>query len=133
MPSDSRDLVTSYIKAVGENRLEALPAMLDPDAEFVVGDTTLRGADAFIGGFRRLTPIILRNEIRKLFVDGDETCVIYDFVTDTPAKAVPSVEYIKMRNGRILSSLLVFERLHWPEVQAVLKERAERQAAAASA
>src|SRR5207245_1536326 len=80
-----------------------------------------------------LTPIILRNEIRKLFVDGDEACVIYDFVTDTPAKAVPSVEYIKMRNGRILSSLLVFERLHWPEVQAVLKGRAERQAAAARA
>ena len=87
MASDTRDLVTSYIKAVGENRLEALLPMLDPDAEFVVGDTTLRGADAFIGGFRRLTPIILRNEIRKLFVDGNEACVIYDFVTDTPAGA----------------------------------------------
>ena len=133
MASDTRELVTSYIRAVGENRLEALPAMLDPDAVFMVGDTTLRGAEAFIGGFRRLTPIILRNEIRKLFVDGDEACVIYDFVTDTPAGAVVSVEYLKVRNGRIASSLLVFERLHWLEVQAVIKERAERQAATVSA
>ena len=133
MATDTRELVTAYINAVGENRLEALPAMLDPDAVFVVGDMTLRGADAFIGGFRRLTPIIVRNEIRKIFVDGDEACVIYDFVTDTPAGSVVSVEHLKLRNGRIASSLLVFERLHWPEVQAVLKERAERQTAAASA
>jgi hypothetical protein len=133
MASDTRELVTAYITAVGENRLEALPAMLDPDAVFVVGDTTLRGADAFIGGFRRLTPIILRNEIRKLFVDGDEACVIYDFVTDTPAGPVKSIEYLKVKSGRILSSLLVFERLHWPEVQAVIKERAERKAATVSA
>ena len=133
MAPETRELVTAYITAVGENRLEALPAMLDPDAVFIVGDTTLRGADAFVGGFRRLTPIILRNEIRKIFVDGDEACVIYDFVTDTPAGAVVSVEHLKLRNGRIASSLLVFERLHWPEVQAVLKERAERQTAAASA
>jgi hypothetical protein len=133
MATDTRELVTAYIRAVGENRLEALPAMLDPDAVFVVGDNTLRGADAFIGGFRRLTPIILRNEIRKLFIDGDEACVIYDFVTDTPAGPVPSVEYLKLKGGRILSSLLVFERLHWPEVQAVIKERAERKAATVSA
>jgi SnoaL-like protein len=120
------DLVTAYITAVGEHRLEDLPAMLDPDAEFTFGDTTLHGAEAFAGGFTRLLPIILRNEIRKIFVEGDEACVIYDFVTDTPAGAVLSVEYIKVRNGRILSSLLVFERLHWPEVQAKLAQLAAK-------
>src|SRR5450759_139533 len=40
--SEIHDLVTSYIDAVGDGRLEDLPAMLDPDAEFIVGDTTLR-------------------------------------------------------------------------------------------
>jgi hypothetical protein len=124
MASDVRDLVTAYIQAVGEGRLEALPAMLEPDAEFIVGDIHLRGAEAFVSGFRRLVPIILRNEIRKLFVDGNEACVIYDFVTDTPAGPVVSVEHIKFVNGRIASSLLVFERQHWPEVQAALNERA---------
>jgi hypothetical protein len=116
-------LVTEYVNAVGEHRLDALPAMLDPDAEFTVGDTKLRGAEAFIGGFRRLDPIIERNAIRKIFVDGDEACVIYDFVTDTPAGAVLSIEYLKFKNDRIASSLLLFERLHWPEVMAVLTKR----------
>ena len=133
METRTFDLVTSYINAVGEHRLEDLPAMLDPDAEFTFGDTTLRGAEAFVGGFKRLIPLIVRNDIRKVFVDGDEACVIYDFVTDTPAGAVLSVEHIKLTNGRIASSLLLFERLHWPEVMASLKERESGQAAGASA
>ncbi len=131
--TEIRDLVTSYIEAVGEHRLDDLPAMLDPDVEFTVGDTTLRGVDAFVGAFERLSPIILRNDIRKVFVDGDEACVIYDFVTDTPVGAVVSVEYIKFTSSRIASVLLVFERLHWPEVQQELAERAARRVTAASA
>ena len=131
MASEIHDLVTSYINAVGEHRLDALPAMLEPDAEFTVGDNTVRGVEAFVAGFQRLMPIILRNEIRKVFVDGEEACVIYDFVTDTPAGAVLSVEHIKFRNGRIASTLLVFERLHWPEVLAELAGRAARQSASA--
>jgi hypothetical protein len=126
MTKSISDLVTSYIAAVGDRRLEALAAMLDPDAEFVVGDTTLRGADAFIGGFKRLLPIIVRNDIRKVFIDGDEACVIYDFVTDSSAGAVVSVEYLKFKKGRIASSLLVFERLHWPEVMAAIAQRAPK-------
>ena len=121
----ARRLITAYLQAVGERRLDALPSLLEPDAEFTLGDNTFRGRDAFVGAFRRLLAIIVRNEIRKLFVDGDEACAIYDFVTDTSVGAVVSVEYIKIRNGRIASSLLVFERLHWPEVMAELASREE--------
>jgi len=123
MAADPRDLVTSYIQAVGERRLESLPPLLEPDAEFTLGDNTARGRDAFVGAFRRLLPIIERNDIRHLFVDGDQACVVYDFVTNTPVGPVLSVEYLRLRSGRIASSTLVFERLHWPEVMAVFKER----------
>ena len=116
-------LVVSYIQAVGEHRLADLRPMLDPEAEFRLGDATLRGVDAFIGAFVRLMPILVRNDIRKVFVDGDEACVIYDFVTSTPAGPVLSIEYLTFKEDRIASSLLVFERQHWPEVMAVLVER----------
>lgn len=122
MSSPIHDLTTAYIQAVGAHRLEDLRPMLDPEAEFTLGDSTFRGADAFVGAFVRLMPILERNDIRRVFVDGDEACVIYDFVTKTPAGAVLSVEYLTFKEGRIKSSLLVFERLHWPEVLAVLVE-----------
>lgn len=123
MATDFRELVTSYIQAVGERRLEDLQPLLEPDVAFTLGDHTVRGRDAFVGSLRRLLPIIERNDIRHLFVDGDEACVVYDFVTSTPVGAVLSVEHLRLSNGRIASSTLVFERLHWPEVLTVLKER----------
>jgi hypothetical protein len=123
MATDPRELVTSYIQAVGERRLEGLPPLLEPDAAFTLGDNTIRGRDAFVGAFRRLLPIIERNDIRHLFVDGDEACVVYDFVTSTPVGPVLSVEHLRLRNGHIAASTLVFERLHWPEVMLVLKDR----------
>jgi SnoaL-like protein len=133
MATDPRELVTSYIQAVGERRLESLPPLLEPDAEFTLGDNTFRGRDAFVGAFRRLVPIIERNDIRHVFVDGDEACVVYDFVTNTPVGPVLSVEHIMLRNGRIASSTLVFERLHWPEVLSVLSEREAAQPTAVPA
>ena len=129
----TKELVTSYIQAVGEHRLEDLAAMLDPEAEFTLGDTTYRGTEAFVEAFRPLMQIVVRNDIRKVFVDGDQAVVIYDFVTDTPVGGVLSVEHIKVRDGRITSSLLVFERLHWPEIQAELVARVTREPAAAPA
>ncbi|HKC90120.1 MAG TPA: nuclear transport factor 2 family protein [Candidatus Limnocylindria bacterium] len=133
MTTDARELVTSYIAAVGERRLEALPPLLEPDAQFTLGDNTVRGREAFVGAFRRLLPIIERNDIRHLFVDGDEACVVYDFVTSTPVGPVLSVEHLGLRNGRIASSTLVFERLHWPEVLSVLKDREAKKATPVSA
>ena len=122
MSSPIHDLTSAYIQAVGEHRLDDLRPILDPEAEFTLGDATYRGVDAFIGAFVRLMPIVERNDIRKIFVDGDEACVIYDFVTRTPVGPVVSVECLKLASGRIRSSLLVFERQHWPEVIAVLVE-----------
>src|SRR5438094_276663 len=121
-------LIVRGLQAVGERRLDTLPAMLEDDASFTLGDNTVRGRDAFVNAFRRLLPIIERNDIRHLFVDGDEACVVYDFVTSTPVGPVLSVEHITLRDGRIASSTLVFERLHWPEVMTVLKDREARQA-----
>lgn len=83
MSTPIHDLTSAYIQAVGEHRLDDLRPMLDPEAEFTLGDATFRGVDAFVGAFVRLMPILKRNDIRKLFVDGDEACVIYDFVTST--------------------------------------------------
>ena len=123
MATDARALLTSYIHAVGDRHLEALPPLLEDDAAFTLGDNTVRGREAFVDAFRRLLPIIERNEIRHLFVDGDQACVVYDFVTNTKVGPVLSVEHITLRNGRIAESTLVFERLHWPEVMVELRER----------
>src|SRR5258708_16300819 len=92
-PTDIAVLVTGDGQVVSDKRFDLLTAMLHPEADFGgPGLKPLHGAQAYISGFERLAPILLRNDIKHVVVDGDQACVIYDFVTDTPAGAVPSVE-----------------------------------------
>jgi hypothetical protein len=53
----------------------------------------------------------VRSDVKKVFTDGPDICVIYDFVTDTPAGAVPIVEWLRVEGGRISSVTLVFDRI----------------------
>ena len=121
-----RTLATAYIGAVGRGDFATLATLWHPDFEFRTGGACL-GREASMGALRRLAPIVVRNEIQKIFVEGNQACVIYDFVTDTPTGAVRSIEWLVVEGGLIRSTELVFERQGWP---AVLEELGRRQAAA---
>jgi len=125
MTTDPAALVTAYIEAVGSKQFDRLLTLLAPDMEF--GGPNVRAthsAQEYVTGLRRLTLILDHNEIKKILVQGDEACVIYDFVTSTPVGAVPSVEWFTLRDGRIQSSHLIFDRARWPEVLQALQARA---------
>src|SRR5579859_8137507 len=84
MTTAVRDLVADYIQSVGDGRLDHVAALLHPELDF--GGTTaveLQGAGAYLAALERLSPIIERNDIREIVVDGDRAVVVYDFVTDT--------------------------------------------------
>jgi limonene-1,2-epoxide hydrolase len=115
--SDYRQLVSEYIQAVGDGRLDDLSAYLGPEVTFESpGLPSLHGAHEYVAALRRLAPVIARNEIKRIFVDGNEACVFYDFVTDTPAGAVASVEWLTIADGRINAVYLIFDKARWPEV-----------------
>jgi len=54
---------------------------------------------------------VLKNDIKGLFVDGNESCVIYEMVTNKPVQPVSLVEWINIEEGKILSAKLKFDRL----------------------
>lgn len=120
--TDAKTLAESYIEAVGRKDFDFLPTLFHPDLEFRLGKDVW-DKDGFVAALRRLTAILERNEILKTFVDGDEVCVIYDFVTDTPVGPVPSVEWITVEAGQIRTIRLIFERERWPEVMEELNRR----------
>src|SRR5262245_16878219 len=124
MSRDVRDLVIEYVSAVGDKRLDRLEELVHPDATM---DGTVKvevkGREAFVQGFRNLAPIIVRNEIRDVIVDGDRAFVLYDFVTDSPAGAVLTGELLTIEDDRIRSSTLIFDWRRWPEVLGELQAR----------
>ena len=122
--SDVRELVSEYVLAAGDRRFDRFEELLHPDVEF--GGTTvveLRGASAVAEGYRRLGPIILRNDVKQMVVDGDKAFVLYDFVTDTAVGPVLTGELLTVDEGRIRSIVLLFDWRRWPEVLGELERR----------
>ena len=120
--TDPRALAIQFIEAVGQKKLDTLASLLRPEFEFGGNAAPTHGAEAYVAAIRRLSPIIVRNEIRKVFVDGNEVCVLYDFVT--PVCPVASVERIVVEDGKLASTWLLFDRSRWPEVMQELQRRA---------
>jgi len=126
MEKDLKKLTLAYLDAVGKKDFDRLERLLAPDLKFVGPSMTRTTARDFIGALQRLGAIHVRNDIKRVFADGDEVCVIYDFVTDTTAGALPTIEWLRFDGQRIRSIDLHYDRLPWQAVMAAMAERAAR-------
>ncbi|WP_434318253.1 nuclear transport factor 2 family protein [Leifsonia sp. P73] len=123
--SESAAIARTYIEAVGAHDLETVGGLLSDELAAVFAGGTI-GKQEWIAALGRLLPALVRNDVREVFADGDRACVVYDFVTDTPAGAVPCVELVTVREGRITAIELIFDRVAFAPVNEALAERAAR-------
>jgi hypothetical protein len=120
--TDAATVAVAYINAVGARDRDALGQLLADDLVATLnGDTFDRSA--WIVALERLMLVVVRNDIRHVFADGSTACVVYDFVTDTEAGAVPCVEIVVVEGERIQAIELVFERANWPHVMDRIREK----------
>ena len=117
-----------YLAAVGNKELRTVETLLAPDVSFVGPAMTITGAEQVLAALRRIGAIHVRNDIRRVFVDGDEVCVIYDFVTDTLG-VVPTIEWLRIENGRIRSVQLYYDQVPWQRLRQELANRAAQASA----
>ena len=96
--------------------------LLAPDVTFTGPASHYTRRDEVLAAFRRLAAIHVRNDIVKLFTDGDEVCVIYDFVTDT-AGTLPTIEWLKIANDQIQSVRLYYDQVPWLKIREELARR----------
>lgn len=124
--SDAAAIARTYIGSVGGGELAVLDALFDDGLVATISGDRYGKAE-WIDALRRLLPILVRNDVREIFVAGERACVVYDFVTDTPAGSVVCVELLTVRNARITEIELVFDRVAFAPVHAALRERTPAQ------
>src|SRR6266700_6492706 len=112
----NRKLVADYITAVGQKQFDKFSSFYHDDLEVHGPRNSFHSAQDYSAALKKLVTILLLNDIKKIFVEGNEACVIYDFVTDTPVGIVPSVEWMNIRDGKIASIRLIYDRHRWQEV-----------------
>ncbi len=129
MTNDPKSIALAYIEACGRKDLETVARLLAPDLEFIGVSQTVHGAEPYLAVLRRLGAVWVRSEVRKVFTEGNDVCVLYDFVTDTPAGAVPCVEWLRIEDGHIRWAKLLFDRVSFQPAKEELERRAVRAAA----
>ncbi len=125
MNTDRKTSTLEYLRAVASQDYAKVEQLLAPDLRFRGPAMNRSSAADFIGALKRLSAIHVRNDVKRVFVDGDEVCVIYDFVTSTSAGALSTIEWLHFEGGRITAIDLYYDRLPWQAVLQTIAERSE--------
>src|SRR5262249_28080625 len=127
--TDPRAVAQSYLEAFGQKDYDRLEKLLHPDVEFKGPGGSLHNAKDLMAAIRKLSPVLLRTDVKRVFTDRDEAFVRYDFVTNTSVGPVSTVELLKIEDGLIRSVWLLCDQQAW---SAALEEKARRQAETAT-
>jgi len=103
--SNAKEIVLSYINAMYGHDYDSVRSYLS-DSVKVIGPTgeNFRSPDEFIAMMRKQPG---KYELKKAFVDGNDVCLLYDFVTSTFRTFFSS--WYKVKDGKIVFIHTVFD------------------------
>src|SRR5215468_2222858 len=107
--STAGEIVESYRTAIAAQDFATARKLMRDDMTFRGPLDTFHTADAYLEAVKRLAAIIQRIDLRKVFVDGDDVCVLYEMVTNTPAGTAFIAEWYQVAEGQISALQVVFD------------------------
>jgi len=105
----SQAIVDEYFELWSQCKYDECDRLLSRNLRFEGPFDRFEDSASFVEAVKRLAPIVKEIRKRKEFVDGPDVCIIYDFVTNTPAGTVPIAEWFHVENGKISSIQAIFD------------------------
>ena len=107
---DARSVGEGYFDAWTAGDFDRARSLVHDDLTFRGPFETFERADDFFGSLRRVGGGLLqRADKRKVFADGEDVCVVYDFVAPEPVGASPTAEWYRVRDGKIAEIQVIFD------------------------
>jgi SnoaL-like protein len=113
---DARSVVDEYLKHLKSKELTEQRKLLRDDLSFQGPLDSFSRADDYHQSLRHLVPMVDRIDVKKMFVDGNDVCVIYDMVTSTPVGSAPVVEWHTVEDDKISAIRVYFDARPWAAV-----------------
>lgn len=117
-PPRPDDVVNTYLDAIAAGDFRRVRACLaDEGFSNRSPISTFSEADAFVADISRVGAILERIERRRIFVDGNDVCVILNYVTHMHKRQVtPVVHWIRVSEGKITSIETFFDARVYEEL-----------------
>jgi hypothetical protein len=104
-----KDVVAGYQQALSKGDWTAARSFLKDDLKFKGPIAQYDRPEPYIEDLKRLHNMVEDVQMRKVFVDGDDVCLLYDMVTSTPAGTAFICEWHHVEGGKISSIRVVFD------------------------
>lgn len=126
----NKALIAAYLSAAGRMDYESLPQYLAPDFTYQ-GAIKLGSAHDYVEMIKEhanspASGILLRFDIKAIFADENDCCAIYDAVSCFAGKQVSFAEQIKVKDHRIASSEVKFNRHQMKQLMQEVNNRRKR-------
>jgi hypothetical protein len=106
---NSKEVVMGYKDALGSGDWKAARNFLKDDMKFKGPIAEYDKPEPLIEDLKRLHDIVKSVDMKKVFVDGDDVCLLYDLVTDTPAGTAFICEWYHLNGSKVASLTVVFD------------------------
>ena len=103
------DIVEGFMRAMEKGDFVAARRYLDTHLSFHGPIETFHQAEPYLESLKKLHQIIERVDVKKMFVDGDDVCLLYDLVTKTPAGTAFVAEWHHVAGDKIAAIRVVFD------------------------
>jgi ketosteroid isomerase-like protein len=105
------DIFRSYLERFTTGDADGAAALLADDFSFAGPVLQADTKAEFLAGAAALAPIVRGCVVHHQWVDGEQVASFYDFKVETPvgAGSIPMAEWSVVRDGKLVSSRLVFD------------------------
>jgi ketosteroid isomerase-like protein len=108
LQSDAAEIATKCLEAWSTGDFDTARSLLRDDVTFVGPLGAAGGVEACMNGLVDLAKNVKSAEPKKVLVDGDDVCIMYDLVT-LSAGTVPTSGWYHVENGKIDSVRAYFD------------------------
>jgi len=70
---------------------------------------TFNSIPPYLQALQDLSTVVERIEIQRMFMQGEDVCVLYDLVTNSPTGTAFVAEWFQVKDGKIAAIQVVFD------------------------
>jgi ketosteroid isomerase-like protein len=107
--TNAAEVVGALKKAMGSGDLAAARKLMHDDMTFRGPFDSFAKPEPYLEALHKLHSIVKGVHVHKMFVDGDDVCMLYDMETNSPAGTAFIAEWLHVRAGKVVSIRTVFD------------------------
>ncbi len=109
--STAQEIVMKLQEALEKLDFAGARSLLHDDVMVQGPIESFQTADSYIEATKQLAAIVERIDIKKIFADGDDVCLLYDMVTSLPVATTFIAEWYQVSGNKIRSIRGVYDPL----------------------